>query len=282
MNLPHLITINAGCCHHEGDWNWKGVRSPFSRLYYVTEGSAKVRLEDRILELSTGHMYFIPAHVIHDCICDGPFVHYYIHLMEDGINGHTLMEEYDLPFEIDADSTDLSLFCRLCEINPFLKIPESDPKSYDNHQMLVTNFRLLEQRPICDILESQGIVLKLLSGFMRNASKKFSVNDIRINQVISYIRNNLSKGLDISRLASDCCLSKGHFFRMFKEETGLTPTSYINNKIMERSEMLLVTTDMPIKNIAVELGYNDYSYFIREFKKFAGVPPQQFREQGCK
>ena len=37
----HLLTLNVGFASHHADWNWKHVRSPFARLYYVTEGREK-------------------------------------------------------------------------------------------------------------------------------------------------------------------------------------------------------------------------------------------------
>ena len=38
VNDLHFLMLHAGIAHHHGDWNWKDVKSPFARLYYVTEG----------------------------------------------------------------------------------------------------------------------------------------------------------------------------------------------------------------------------------------------------
>ena len=48
---------------------------------------------------------------------------------------------------------------------------------------------------------------------------------------------------------------------------------------MEAAELLLVTTDEPVKNIAVKIGFNDCSYFNKTFKRFAAITPQQYRQQ---
>lgn len=40
----HPFVLNIGLAQHNADWNWKNVSSPFARLYYVTEGSAKIIL----------------------------------------------------------------------------------------------------------------------------------------------------------------------------------------------------------------------------------------------
>ncbi|MBQ7420512.1 MAG: helix-turn-helix transcriptional regulator [Prevotella sp.] len=283
MNIPvdklHLFTLNVGCCYHDGDWNWKNVRSPFSRLYYVTEGRAQIELPSGTYDLTPRHLYFIPAYTKHNCICNSLFTHYYIHIFEDMQNETAILGDFNMPVEVEAQEDDLRLIKRLCEINPFLKIPASNPDVYDNHHMLIENYQKNLLRPFCDKVESRGIIFILLSHFLRYAQPKASVKDDRIHQAIAFIRANINNRIDIDQLADKACMSKGHFFRMFKEETGDTPTNYIIRRKMEKAELLLVTTDNPVKTIADSLGYEDYSYFNRIFKKSTGVTPQQYREK---
>ena len=68
MNYPidklHLLTLHVGLANHNGDWNWKNVRSPFARLYYVTEGTAQIEMSSCVYTLKPDHLYFIPAYTI--------------------------------------------------------------------------------------------------------------------------------------------------------------------------------------------------------------------------
>jgi hypothetical protein len=41
----HIFTLNVGYAYHNADWNWQNVRSPFARLYYVTEGEAQIEID---------------------------------------------------------------------------------------------------------------------------------------------------------------------------------------------------------------------------------------------
>ena len=274
----HLLTLNVGFAHHEGDWNWKNVRSPFARLYYVTEGEAQVSIGSDLYTLTPRRLYFIPAFTEHSYICDSLFSHYYIHIYEDQKCGIGVLDDWTFPVEVDASSTDLELIRRLCYINPFLKLPESNPKVYDNHSTLISNIQLNQRRPFCDKVESRGILYVLMSRFLKQATPKVDVKDGRIHQTLVNIRKHLDSPLNIQQLAEDACMSKDHFIRIFKSETGETPNVYITSRKMEKAELLLVTTDMPIKNIADSLGYDDNSYFIRIFKKHAGTTPQKYRE----
>ena len=274
----HLLTLNVGFAHHNGDWNWKNVRSPFARLFYVTEGEAQVAIGTDIYPLTPGNLYFIPAFTEHSYICDASFSHYYIHIYEDQQNVVGVLDEYTLPFEVDASAIDLELIKRLCDINPFLKLTDSNPQAYDNHHTLISNIRLNKQRPFYDKMESRGILFILMSRFFKYATQKVEVKDNRIHQTMTYIRKHLDSHLDIDMLADKACMSKDHYIRVFKRETGETPNVYITKRRIEKAELALVTSDLPIKGIAQLLGYSDYSYFNRLFRKNAGITPQQYRE----
>jgi AraC-like DNA-binding protein len=282
MNYPidklHLLTLNVGLANHHGDWNWKNVRSPFARLYYVTEGTAQIEMPSGVYTLTPHHLYFIPAYTKHSYICDSTFSHYYIHIYEDLQSEMSILEQWDYPMEVNACNTDLELVKRLCFINPFLKLPQSNPDAYDNHQTLISNLQLNQRRPFCDKVESRGILFVLMSRFLKYATPKAEVRDDRIQMSLNYIRKNIGSRLDINLLADKACMSKDHYIRVFKRETGETPNVYITKRKLEKAELSLVTTALPIKSIADSLGYDDYSYFNRIFKKNAGVTPLQYRE----
>ena len=281
MNYPidklRLLTLNVGLANHYGDWNWKNVRSPFARLYYVTEGTAQVEMSSCVYTLKPNHLYFIPAYTTHSYICDSKFSHYYIHIYEDQQSETSMFDKWDFPVEASANDTDLGLVKRLCEINPFLKLPQSNPDAYDNHQTLISNLELNRRRPFCDKVESRGILFILMSRFLKYATPKTDVRDDRIQMSLTYIRKNIGSRLNIEQLADQACMSKDHYIRVFKHETGETPNAYITKRKMEKAELTLLTTDLPVKSIADLLGYDDYSYFNRIFRKNSGMTPLQYR-----
>ena len=274
-----FMLLHVGFAQHDGDWNWKHVRSPFARLYYVTEGKAQVGIGSHYYTLTPGHLYFIPAFTEHSYVCKASFSHYYVHIYEDQERGMGVLEEYTFPVEVDASPTDLELVKRLCDMNPFLKLPESNPQAYDNHPALICNLRLNQQRPFHDKMESRGILYILMSRFFKQAVLKEEVKDNRIHQTMVYIRKHLDNHLGIDMLADKACMSKDHYIRVFKKETGETPNVYITKRRLERAELALATSELSVKGIAQTLGYEDHSYFNRVFKQNAGVTPQQYREK---
>lgn len=281
MNLQveqmHPLVLNVGLAVHNADWNWKNVNSPFTRLYYVTEGSAQIELPDGIYTLSPKHMYFIPAFTIHTNICKSNFVHYYLHIYEDHYSDNDWLDHWKFPVEIEATDLDLALFKRLCEINPHMTLQKSDPTTYDNNPTLMQNLIKNRQRAFCDKVESRGIVFQLLSRFFKQEQSKIEMEDNRIAKTVLYIRKHLNEAIELEKLAEISCLSKDHFIRLFKKELGTTPLQYINQKKIEKAQLLLITEELAVKEIAFQLAFEDYSYFNRLFKKITGVTPQEYR-----
>lgn len=273
----HLLTLNVGYARHHADWNWKNVRSPFARLYYVTEGAAQIEFQNAICPLNPHHLYFIPPFTLHSYICDSDFSHYYIHIYEDHQGETGILEDWDYPFETAAMPGDLQLAERLCAMNPQMRLTQSNPETYDNHSTLIGNIQRNLERPFCDKVESRGILFILFSRFLREAVPKSRVTDNRIAQTLAYIRKNLDKRIDLPMLADNACMSKDHFIRMFRKEVGETPNAYIIGKKIERAELLLITTSQPVKQIASALGYDDFAYFNRQFKQKTGKTPLQYR-----
>ena len=259
--------------------NWRNVNSPFTRLYYVTEGAARILLPTGIQELKPDHLYLVPSFTTHSYLCDTHFAHYYLHIYEDHQSESSILEDFSFPTEIPAGDLELPLIKRLCGINPTMQLPQSDPTSYDNNPTLIKNIIKNKQRTFCDKVESRGIVYQLMARFLKDAQPKAEINDDRIQKVLSYIRKNIYKTIDIDSLAAISCLSKDHFIRLFRKEVNNTPLQYINQKKIEKAQLILITDSMPIKNISYLLAYEDHSYFNRLFKKLTGVTPQQYRDR---
>ena len=229
----NLFTLNVGLARHCSDWNWKNIRSPFARLYYVTEGRANIMLPSGMYTLRPDYLYLIPAFTTHSYFCDSPFSHYYIHIYEGLQASRSILDKWIFPVEVKAERQDLDLVKRLCEMNPFFQLSHSDPDTYDNHQTLANNLQINQNRPFADKVESRGIIFILLSRFLNKAIPNNHVKDNRIQQIITYIQDHIHQIIEVGQLSDMAFMSKDHFIRIFKRETGDTPTAYIIKRKME-------------------------------------------------
>ncbi len=278
MGNPHLILLNAGTVSRDGDWNWKGISSPFARIFYVREGRAGLGLPSGSRDLLPGHMYMIPPFTLHSYECDCYFLHSYIHIYENPSPYSGILEEHDFPVEVEACPADLQLIERLLEINGGRELRQLDPRTYDNAPTLLENIAEQARRPAYAVVETGGILLQLLSRFLRYATPRANVADERIRRIAGYICRNMDKPLKISRLADMSNLSCDHFIRLFRREMNCTPVDYINRKKMEKAQLMLITGKQPVKDIAYALSFENISYFNRLFKSATRYTPIQYRQ----
>lgn len=96
--------------------------------------------------------------------------------------------------------------------------------------------------------------------------------------MLSFINQHIYEDIDIDRLADMACINKYYLIRLFKQECGMSPMRYINKKKIECSQLLLLTSNKPVKEVAYATGFNDQSYFIRLFKKLVGATPLEYRQ----
>ena len=97
------------------------------------------------------------------------------------------------------------------------------------------------------------------------------------NLVLNYL-NEYHSNITLSELAKNMSRSKSHISHLFKKENGMTIRAYCNKLKLEDARKLLISTDLPITAIALDVGFNDTSYFIHLFKNQFGVSPLQYRK----
>lgn len=99
-----------------------------------------------------------------------------------------------------------------------------------------------------------------------------------IIKAIEYIDDNIQDNITLDKISFVCNLSQCYFSKLFKKETGLNFVAYLNEKKVIKAKQLLINTDKPINNIAIDLGFEDCGYFIRIFKKIEGMTPKKYRD----
>ncbi|GGM16445.1 hypothetical protein GCM10009425_29220 [Pseudomonas asuensis] len=90
----------------------------------------------------------------------------------------------------------------------------------------------------------------------------------------------LDEGLSVSEIAQACSLSRSHFSRAFKKNTGLSPRDWYQQLRIAKAKRMLVNTDLPISQIGTECAFSDQSHFTRVFTKAVGCTPLSWRRSG--
>ena len=273
------MLLNVGRAQQNADWNWQNVSSPFTRIYYVMEGEALLHLPEQDVRLRPRHMYIIPAYTVHSYECHGLFDHYYLHVYEGFKNEMNLQEVYELPSEVEGSEVEASIFERLCYRLPNARLPHSDPNSYDTSAQTSDYVQRYRNMALWEKMELRGVMLIIMSRFIREAKPRVWTQDERMKRVLEYIHAHISDSIEVEQLASVTCVTEPYFIKLFKREFGFPPVQYINKKKVERAQLLLFTTDKTVKEVAYTLGFSDQNYFIRMFRKHTDTTPQEYRRR---
>nr|WP_300129220.1 AraC family transcriptional regulator [uncultured Butyricicoccus sp.] len=97
----------------------------------------------------------------------------------------------------------------------------------------------------------------------------------KINEVVSYINDHLADDLTLDRLADACYISKSHLAHQFKTYTGLTLYQFIIKKRVTVARNLIREGE-PVMEACTKCGFNDYSNFLKAFKREFGRSPKEF------
>ena len=98
-----------------------------------------------------------------------------------------------------------------------------------------------------------------------------------ISRAFSYIADHYQEQLSVKEIAEHCYMGYSYFSKIFKEITQKSCTEYINYFRVQKAETLLMTNSLSITEISAQVGFDNVSYFIKQFRKFKGISPKQYQ-----
>jgi len=104
-----------------------------------------------------------------------------------------------------------------------------------------------------------------------------TVTDFRVRKSIRLMSESPGAEIELDSIARESGLSRPHFYRLFRTQTGVTPHLYLNTLMMEHALNALVATEAPIADIGFDLGFSSQSGFTRFFAANVGMAPTEYR-----
>ncbi|MBO5452417.1 MAG: helix-turn-helix transcriptional regulator [Clostridia bacterium] len=98
-----------------------------------------------------------------------------------------------------------------------------------------------------------------------------------VEKMLGYINNNITKPITLTGLSEYTNLTKEYCSWIFKKEMGESPLNYINRQKMTVAKDLIQHNRMSLSDISDYLGFDNYNYFSRLFKKYHKMPPISFK-----
>ena len=97
-------------------------------------------------------------------------------------------------------------------------------------------------------------------------------------QVMDYINQNYQENISSRSAADHLYINNSYFCRVFHKNFGIPFSLYLQTYRLEKAKSLLKHTKLPISNIAAAVGFSDFSYFSKIFKKDCGLSPSEYRK----
>ena len=113
--------------------------------------------------------------------------------------------------------------------------------------------------------------------FRRRTEEPAAAEERPIAAMTRYMQTHLAEEISLNLLAEAFHLSPQYLSQLFKSEIGVNFLTYLTNLRMERAKKLLLSTALPVSEVAEQSGYGDYRVFTKAFKKSEGVTPSQYR-----
>lgn len=109
----------------------------------------------------------------------------------------------------------------------------------------------------------------------RNESERLKID--RYKSLVSYMESHYQETITLEELSTLVNCNSQYLCHFFKEISGVSPIQYLIHFRIEQAKKELQETTKSILEISFDCGFDNISYFIRQFKKIAGVTPRQFR-----
>ncbi len=134
--------------------------------------------------------------------------------------------------------------------------------------------RRWEQNPPHVLLAENALERALL---LINERRAPSPMDERIRKAVDLMLKRYAEPLSVSDMARESSLSASRFAHLFREQAGMTPVQFLDHRRMERARQLLLSTRMPIKEIAEQVGFANQFHFSTRFRRLTGQSPRNYR-----
>ncbi len=247
-------------------------------ILYIRKGTYEFEVDLQQYKVKEGDFCFVNSESLHTLNSNGDYEHSVIifdpkildysfsDLMQEQFIGPMLGGIIGFPAIIDDK---MSIYPKLREI--FQKICDNYSNGSSTDYMRV---KLLISEFILELYEN-NLMLQSVISTNRIENEKIK----RYKKVISYIKDNYQERITLDDLAEVAGCNSSYLCRFFKNICGESPIQQLINYRIEKSCGMLLNTDDSILEIAMSCGFDNVSYFIRQFKREKGVTPGQFRKE---
>lgn len=243
------------------------------QFVYILRGTVRFKIYDKEIDLKVGDCMFINQSALHQ-IMEKEDCHYHSYIvpirMLSFFSG-SIMEERDVMTVVK---------------NPALTHFAMRKEDKQCHNVMEA-FRVLDQIYFCQTsqkhpeyqisIQLAKIWLELISILPESPKDIPAVSHERIRRLISFVHQNYDKDISLKDIAGAASISPTECQRCFRSYVQCSPYQYLMEYRLEQSKSMLVSSNRTVTEIAVNVGFNSVSAYIKYFKRAYGITPARFR-----
>lgn len=224
-------------------------------LYFVS-GSAEISINGEVFWAEAGNVVIVNSNHIHSIKLHGEECQYYC-----------LILDYDFCREVGFDITEAT-FCE--------KTDDPEIIHVFNDMIRESTDQRSHWKKAMRALSISMIILLYRNQMINNRRKVTDSNKIElVKSAINYINKNLTNEISLDEVATELCISKYYFCRIFKDITGQTLKGYLIAIRCHHARALLQKGNVNITECAQMCGFNNTSYFSKCYKNQFGYLPSR-------
>ena len=244
-------------------------------IFLLTEGSARISFADSQYDLQPGEGFFANSGVLHGVSCpSGTVCRYHSMVFDPAILSGAPGSAYELLY-----------------LRPFMEQgasfriyrPQNSEKDERIARLFASAFDACSQKAdgyefaVRSFLSQIFLILREDSG--TGSGRKNSQQELRMKQMLSWLDKHYMEEITTAQLADAAGICVRECQRSFSNILHTTPIRYLNRRRITIAAEFLVSTDLPVSEIALCCGFDNPSYFAKQFKAITGMTPKDYRKK---
>lgn len=262
--------------HSEQGYTARAHIHPAIEILYIRNGEYLVSIDNEEISAGDGDLLFFRANTIHSVrLIDECSGSYYVLKINPSLLFHVFpgKEQMRMTSPFLLKSRDERSHFSNAEISQEFK--EIFSKMTDALDRSDTAFFVTE-RALASLL-----LLEMLSSMLPSTESNAEITEKNvslIHECVDHINKNYASDITAEDCAEMLHISYSYFARLFRAVMGKTFKEYLVSVRLAKARSILLSTDIPITDVATACGYTNLSYFIAEYKKEFGKTPKQARK----
>lgn len=241
-------------------------------IYVFVQGNVNYFVEQCCYKLQTGDIL----------IFNNQEIHAVVNLANDLYERYVIHFDQHMIQQFSTIQTDL-LACFTNRPIGLYNLAHFNKEEFDESITLIKDliFHLNNKSYGSDVLVNSYLthILVIINKlYKKNSSKPYTTLPTKVNPIMRYIDEHISEELSLECIAHALSMDKYYLSHVFKKETGSTLFQYIVVKRVTLAKLLLAK-DHSVTEACELSGFNDYSNFIRTFKKITGISPGKYKKR---